>query len=72
MLARIDDTGIRDAARGIWDAYLGDLRNGLYVFAACGAVVAAAASSLLRPVDVADPLRRGWAAVTTVPGATVG
>ena len=67
VLARIDDTGIRDAARGIWDAYLGDLRNGLYVFAACGAVVAAAASSLLRPVDVADPLRRGWAAVTTVP-----
>ena len=67
VLARIDDTGIRDAARGIWDVYLGDLRNGLYVFAACGAVVAAAASSLLRPVDVADPLRRGWAAVTTVP-----
>ena len=67
LLARIDDTGIRDAARGIWDAYLGDLRNGLYVLAACGAVVAAAASSLVRPVDVADPLRRGWAAVTTVP-----
>ena len=67
LLARIDDTGIRDAARGIWDAYLGDLRNGLYVLAACGAVVAAAASSLVRPVDVADPLRRGWAAVTRVP-----
>jgi hypothetical protein len=67
LLARIDDTGIRDAARGIWDAYLGDLRDGLYVFAACGAVIAAAASSLVRPVDIADPLRRGWAAVTAVP-----
>jgi hypothetical protein len=67
VLGRIDDTGIRDAAEGIWDAYLGDLRNGLYLFAACGAVLAAAASSLLRPVDVAEPLRRGWAAVTKVP-----
>jgi hypothetical protein len=67
LLARIDDTGTRDAARAIWDAYLGDLRNGLYLFAACGAVLAAAASSLLRPVDVAEPLRRGWEAVTKVP-----
>jgi hypothetical protein len=70
LLARIDDTGVRDAARGIWDAYLGDLRDGLYVFAACGAVLAAAASSLLRPVDVAAPLRRMWDAVAKVPERT--
>ena len=49
LLARIDDTGTRDAGRAIWDAYLGDLRNGLYLFAACGAVLAAAASSLAAP-----------------------
>ena len=70
LLARVDDTGIRDAAEGIWDAYLGDLRDGLYLFAACGAVLAAAASSLLRPVDVVAPLRRVWEAITEVPERT--
>jgi hypothetical protein len=70
LLARIDDTGTRDAGRAIWDAYLGDLRSGLYLFAACGAVLAAAASSLLRPVDVAAPLRRVWEAITEIPERT--
>ena len=67
LVARIDDTGARDAALAIWNAYLGDLRDGLYVFAACGAVLAAAASSLLRPVDVASPLRRAWELIATIP-----
>jgi hypothetical protein len=67
LLARIEDTGIRDAAHAIWDVYLGDLRSALYVFAAIGAVLAAAASSLLRPVDVEAPLRRAWETLVRVP-----
>jgi hypothetical protein len=67
LLARIEDTGIRDAARAVWDVYLGDLRNALYVFAAIGAVLAAAASSLLRPVDIEAPLRRAWETLVRVP-----
>ena len=63
MLARIDEAGVRDAVDGVWDAFLGDLTRTLYLFAACGGVVAAAASSLLRPVDLAAPLRKGARAV---------
>jgi hypothetical protein len=70
LLARIEDTGIRDAGHAIWDAYVGDLRDALYLFAACGAVLAAAASSLLRAVDVGAPLRRGWAMIADVPERT--
>jgi hypothetical protein len=70
LLGRIDDTGVRDAAEAIWDAYLRDLRDGLYIFAACGAVISAAASSLLRPVDVEAPLQRTWATITRTPERT--
>ena len=70
VLAGLSESGERDAARGIWDAFLGDLRLGFFAFAACGAVVAAAASSLVRPVDVGAPLERAWALVTTVPAST--
>ena len=59
VLARIDEAGVRDAADGIWNAFLGDLTRTLYLFAACGGIIAAAASSLLRPVDIAAPLRKG-------------
>jgi hypothetical protein len=67
LVARIEDTGIRDAAHAVWEVYLGDLRNALYVFAAIGAVLAAAASSLLRPVDVEAPLRRAWETLVRAP-----
>ena len=70
LLGRIDDTGVRDAAEAIWDAYLRDLRDGLYIFAACVAVISAAASSLLRPVDVEAPLRRAWETITRTPERT--
>jgi hypothetical protein len=54
----------QDAVAGIWDAFLGDLRRTGWIFAAAGAVVAAAAASLIRPVDIGEPLRRtaAWAA----------
>ncbi len=67
LLTGIDDQGARDAASAIWDAYLDDLRTALLLLAGCGAVLAAAASSLLRPVDVATQFRRASAFVTRVP-----
>src|SRR5215212_7067555 len=52
----------RAAARAIWDAYLGDLTKLGLLLAACGAVVAAAASSLIPAVEL--DLRAGWTRVT--------
>jgi hypothetical protein len=66
-LDAIDETGARDAAAAIWDAYLHDLRTALLVLAGAGVVLAAAASSLLRPVDIVAPLRTAWELLTTVP-----
>ena len=52
----------RDAVTAVWDAFLGDLHTAAWIVAACGAVVAAAAASLIKPVEVDAPLRRaaGW------------
>jgi hypothetical protein len=54
----------RAAAAAVWDAFLGDLRTAAWILAGSGAVIAAAAASLIRPVDVREPLRRaaGWIA----------
>jgi hypothetical protein len=54
----------RAAAGAVWDAFLGDLRTAAWILAGSGAVVAAAAASLIRPVDFREPLRRaaGWIA----------
>jgi hypothetical protein len=71
-LDAIGQTGPRDAAAGLWDAYLADLRTSLLILAAVGAVVAAAASSLLRPVDLGAPARKAWELLTTVPETTAG
>jgi hypothetical protein len=57
----------REVAGAVLDAYLGDLRSGGLVVAAAGAVLAAAASSLIRPVEVDEPLRRAWHAVSSEP-----
>jgi hypothetical protein len=48
----------RDAVSAVWGAFLGDLRTAAWLLAACGAVVAAAAASLIRPVELDAPLRR--------------
>jgi hypothetical protein len=42
----------RDAVAAVFDAFLADFRDAAWVLAGCGAVVAAAAASLLRPLDV--------------------
>lgn len=67
LLNGLADQGARDATDAIWNAYLGDLHTALLLLAACGAVLAAAASSLLRPVELGSRLGSVRDAVTTVP-----
>ena len=70
LLGRISEPDLRAAAGAVWDAFLLDLRSALLVAAAAGVLVAAAARSMLRPVDVEDPVRRLWRAIVTVPQKT--
>ena len=58
------------AAAGVWDAYLGDLRAFGWVLTGIGAVVAAAAASLIAPIEVEAPLRAAWRIATTEPHTT--
>jgi hypothetical protein len=58
----------RAAAGAVWDAFLGDLRTAAWILAGSGAVVAATAASLIRPVDIREPLRRAAGWLTTEPG----
>ena len=55
----------RDTVGAVWDAFLGDLGTAAWILAAVGVVVAAAAASLIKPVEIDAPLRRAahWAAV---------
>ncbi len=69
VLERFQDTDARAAAAAVWDAYLGDLRTTGWLIAGAGAVLAAAARSLIRPVAVEEPLRRVWRAVVSEPGS---
>jgi hypothetical protein len=57
----------RAAAGGVWDAFLGDLRTIGWIVAGSGAVIAAAAASLIRPIELGEPLRRGVRWVATEP-----
>jgi hypothetical protein len=54
-------------AEAVWDAFLGDLRTAAWIVAGSGAVVAAAADSLIRPVALGVPLRRAGRALLTEP-----
>jgi hypothetical protein len=67
LLARVPLPVDREAAGAIWDAFMADLRTWALVTLGAGTVVAAAAASLLRPVDVRRPLQRAWAHVTVAP-----
>ncbi len=49
--------GGRAAAGAVWDAFLGDLRTAAWILAGAGAVVAATAASVIRPVAIDEPLR---------------
>lgn len=67
LLSSIDSGAGRDAATGVWDAFVGDLQTAIVLLAVCGAVIAAAASSLLRPIDIGAQLRRAWEVAARVP-----
>jgi hypothetical protein len=60
---RLEDPDEQAAARAVWDAFLGDLRNAGWILAIAGAIAAAAAASLIRPVELGAPMRRAvtWA-----------
>ena len=67
VLDHIADPEDRAAARGVWDAFLGDLRTTGWLLAGSGAVVAAAASSLIRPIDLEGPLVAAWRVAISEP-----
>jgi hypothetical protein len=60
----------RAAAGAVWDAFLADLRSTGWVVAASGAVVAAAAASVIRPVRLERPLVAAWQVVAAEPERT--
>ena len=62
-----EDPQERAAASAIWDAFLGDLRTAGWILAGSGAVVAASAASLIKPIDVRPALRRAAEWITTEP-----
>ena len=66
-LGTVSDPDGRAAAGEVWNAFLGDLRTLGWVLAGAGAIVAAAAESLIRPVAVEGPLRALWQIATTEP-----
>jgi hypothetical protein len=66
-VGHIDQPQERAATGAVWDAFLEDLRTASWILAGSGAVVAAAAASLIRPIDVRPPLRRAAGWVTTEP-----
>ncbi|HXY39430.1 MAG TPA: hypothetical protein VEQ10_07165, partial [Vicinamibacteria bacterium] len=58
--ARIPDPPLRDAARGVWDAFAGPLRSWALVLLAMGLVLSAAASSLASHVEVEEAVGACW------------
>ena len=60
VLGRFHDPEDRAAAGAVWAAFLGDLRTFGWVLAGSGAVLAAAAASLVRPVEIEGTLLRAW------------
>jgi hypothetical protein len=70
VLSRVPDPDNRAAAAAVWGAFVNDLRTFGWVLAGSGAVIAAAADSVLRPVAIEGTLRRGWQLATREPGVT--
>ena len=67
VLAEVSGAEERAAAGAVWDAYLADLRTWGWFLAGTGVIVAAAASSLLRPVQLEDRLAAAWGFVAREP-----
>ena len=62
-----EEPEVAAAIGGIWNAFLGDLHTAGWILAGSGAVIAAAAASLIRPIDIDEPLRRLGRWITTEP-----
>ena len=54
---QLDTPEEQAAARAVWDAFLGDLRTAAWILAGAGAVLAAAASSLIKPLPFGHPFK---------------
>ena len=70
VLARFNDPENRAAAGAVWSAFLGDLRTLGWVLAGSGAVVAAAATSRLRPLELEGRFKKAFSLVATEPRGT--
>jgi hypothetical protein len=70
VLSRVHDPDSRAAVAAVWSAFVDDLRTFGWVLAGSGAVIAAAADSVLRPVAIEGTLREGWQMLTREPTAT--
>ena len=66
-----DGPDAQAAAGVVWDAFLGDLHTAGWIIAGIGAVTAATAASLIRPVEIDEPLRRLGRAIATEPASAV-
>jgi hypothetical protein len=72
VLAGVADPDERAAAAAVWTAFLGDLRTFGWVLAGSGCVVAAAAASLIRPIELEARVAAVWRGATREPGTTAG
>jgi hypothetical protein len=70
VLSTLHDPDDRAAAGAVWSAFLGDLRTFGWVLAGAGVVLAAAAASVIHPVEIEGALRRVWRWVRTEPQGT--
>ena len=57
----------RAAAAAVWNAFMADFRTDAWIVAGAGAVIAAAAASLIRPVDLREPLQAAFDRATAEP-----
>ena len=66
------DAGAEAAVRALWSAMLGDLADFSLALCFAGIIVAGAAASLIRPLDVASLLRRARQVLERTPRSATG
>jgi hypothetical protein len=64
---QVSGASARAAVGAVYGSFLGDLRTIAWIVAGAGAVLAAAAGSLVRPVAIDEPLGRAWGWLVTDP-----
>jgi hypothetical protein len=63
----VEGADAKAAAGAVWGAFFTDLRTAGWILAGTGAVIAAAADSLIKPFDVREPIRVAAAWLTREP-----